>query len=63
MDDNQADSDMIGGGRNVVPERMLCRPWTAKKTNEMVLKEAEDKKATSNIFRPCNEQLLDTKSV
>ena len=30
MDDKQADSEKIGGGRNLVPEKNVVIPWTAK---------------------------------
>ena len=63
MDNKQADSEKIGGNRNVVPEKNVVHTmnsdenkWDGIKAgrNQQIIG-AEDKKTTSNIFRPCNE--------
>ena len=64
MDDRQADSEKTGGGRNVVPEKNVAHTMDSEKNkrdgieggrNQQTIG-VEDKKATSNIFRPCNEK-------
>ena len=64
MDDKQADSEKIGGGRNVVPKKNVAHTMDSEENkwdgieggrNQQIIG-AEDKKTTSNIFYPCNEK-------
>ena len=51
MDDKEADSEKIGGGRNVVPEKNVAHTMDSKETNEMVLKDAETNRSLVQKIR------------
>ena len=64
MDGTHADSEKIGGNRNVVPEKNVAHTMNSEKNkwngieggrNQQIIG-AEYKKTTSNILRPCNEK-------